>query len=261
MAAQVKTELQHFVPAEVCAQYIDALALTSYFTLKTLSQAQIQAKFEAIGFGGNFPALLKLAMEHGAMGDAQVEQEYNLALQHMDTLIQTIVQNGVITDEFMDTLCIRGGEARADGKGIKSQRAMLLSHPRVRAAALELLSKKVQAAELSARRVAQKSVTAAHLVSAPPGNGERRPAVTQYVKNRLRAESEAQRASGSFGVGCARCAMVHSVFERHKYKTAMWFCSSCSQYYCSFCAGNELSQFLSSHAHTCSPESTSDSST
>ena len=171
-------------------------------------------------------------------------------------LITDYIRDGGVTDQSLfKTLGITGPSGDCDGKSMKSQRFVQLTHPTVQAATLARLAaekdKKHQAAERKEGRAERKNIKAHNLIVNKGAYVGRRQKVTLTVMNSLRALSQAVQDPAANDTKCMSCSVLFSILQtKPEHKTGMWWCPKCDNFQCSLCCAEK--DFNAKHVTHCS---------
>ena len=147
-----------------------------------------------------------------------------------------------------------------DGKGMQSQRVLLLGHPSIQATTMERVASELdrKAEGERKRNIAanRKEIRKRHLiVEKVAGSGRRKP-VNDTVRHELRVESKRVKEAGPTAddVPCLSCDALFSVLKKNpQYNVCMFWCQYCEEYQCSLCATAKESSFIDNHEATCEP--------
>ena len=245
----------------LAVQFTDTLALLFYHTLPNMSQTFVKGHWQKIGFFDDIETCLSVGSAHDMAIPSTEQVELIKSLEPQ--LIVQMIKEGLLVDDYMDSVGIIAGNpiVNPDGKGMKSQRCVLLSSKKVQEQALQRLMSKKQKVVIREEKKQEKESKANDLVIEKPAHVNRRKGSTSNAITKLRAESTVARQTGNNEEDetkcCSTCSLVYSVMTANpEYGTALYSCHKCDKFICNMCI-KQRADFTSNHVSICVPRRSS----
>ena len=212
-----------------------------YKTLTSMGNGRIREYWEEIGFYGDMSALMYRCRVK------PTDAEYRHIEQCMPEFVLRMIRDGIITDAYMTEKGIKDEWTHVDGKAMKSQRVVLMTHVKIVAQAMKDLAEAARRQQASReRKIAREEKKAMQTrvrQTKKPASGKRK-AMSQAMKAQLRNESKEQKELSTDvpnDCKCHACDAKWSVFLKHadEYHLQMFGCELCGKYWCSLCIGKD----------------------
>ena len=259
--------LKEALTAAYFEEFMQVLALNFFVTFPAIKATEIKKQWNKIGF---FDSLERCVMNCTKLPDSE---EFEQIKENMPKMIKEMIRVGKCTDVFIVGLGLRAPVVVHDGKALKSQLCVILSHDAQRTDALQRLQEVEQKIGDQKRRKTQadeKKRMAGNRREVDSKAAGRRQPVKAAAKALLRTESEKvvddpndplddqcfcdipddkRNADGS--TERKQCPIRWSVLTKHpEYKTAMFTCEHCKKSACSLCV-HDQEAFVAMHELNC----------